>query len=175
MAKEIEYERTFLAKRLPDEIRGIDGVLLHDIMIPDTIRHPHLRLRQRGDAYVITKKYPIDDGDKTEMIEETIPLDKIEFEALQKCSTKDITKYRYNVTIRGYSAEVDVFEEKLQGLVLIDFEFGSSAEKDAFVVPDICLADVSQEEMFAGGMLAGKSYEDIESTLKKYDYGRISI
>lgn len=173
MAREIEYERTFLAKHIPQEIVGEEGTLLHDIMVPDTVRHPHLRLRQKGSKYVITKKYPLRDGDITEMVEETIPLDKEEFEALKKCSTKDIVKRRYNVAIDGYPAEVDVFEEKLRGLVLIDFEFSTSADKDAFIVPGVCLADVSQEEMLAGGILAGRSYDEIEPTLVKYGYGKL--
>lgn len=173
MATEIEYEKTYLAKQLPEEVAGSEGVLLYDIMVPDTVRHPHLRLRQRGDSYTITKKVPLHDNDSTEMLEETIALEQAEFEAIKICSTKDIVKRRYNVTIGGYPAEVDVFEEKLQGLVLIDFEFASSAEKDAFIAPDVCLVDVSQEEMIAGGILAGKSYEDIEPVLKQYNYERI--
>lgn len=175
MATEIEYERTFLAAGLPAEIAGETGALMHDIMIPDTARHPHLRLRQRGETYVITKKVPARDDDLTEMIEETIPLEKAEFDALANSSTKNVVKYRYNVIIDGYPAEVDVFDEKLKGLVLIDFEFASNREKAAFKTPDVCLADVSQEEAFAGGLLAGKSYEDIEPILKKYEYKRIAI
>lgn len=175
MAKEIEYERTFLARHLPEELSGVEGVRMHDVMVPDTVRHPHLRLRHKGEMYVITKKQPVDAADSSEMLEETIPLDKEEFNALAGCSRKDIVKRRYNVTIGGYAAEVDVFGEKLQGLVLIDFEFGSNAEKAAFQVPAVCLADVSQEETLAGGFLAGKSYEDIEPVLKKYGYKKVEV
>lgn len=173
MAREMEYERTFLVKWLPLEIDGIEGSLLHDVMAPDTVPHPHLRLRQKDEMYVITKKVPVHGSDLSEMSEETIPLEKVEFEALAKSSKKDIVKRRYNVAISGYVAEVDVFEGKLHGLVTIDFEFKSSDEKNAFVAPSICLAEVSQEEMLAGGILAGKSYGDIEPTLNKYGYERI--
>lgn len=174
MAKEIEYELTYLAKRIPDEVHGASGVSMHDIMIPDTVRHPHLRLRSQGDSFVITKKVPLNGTDKTEMSEETIPLEEAEFEALKDCSTKDIVKRRYNVSIDGYSAEVDIFEGKLSGLVVIDFEFVSSSEKNAFIAPEVCLVEISQEESFAGGMLAGKSYADIEPLLDKYGYKKIT-
>jgi len=70
-------------------------------------------------------------------------------------------------------AEVDIFEGTLQGLVMIDFEFDSEENKHAFVIPDFCLADVTQEEWVAGGMLAGKSYEDIEKKLKRFGYQKI--
>lgn len=173
MATEIEYERTFLAKIIPEEINKARGIPMHDVMVPDTAHHPNLRLRHQGDTFVITKEKPVQNGDATEMSEETIGLTKAEFEALASSSTKDIAKTRYKVEIDGYPAEVDVFGAQLTGLVLIDFEFGSKAERDNFTAPEVCLAEVSQEEFTAGGFLAGKSYEDIESELHKYDYKKI--
>ena len=173
MATEIEYELTFLAKKIPDEIKGVNGIPMHDIMVPDTVPHPHLRLRHQGDSYVITKKVPVQSGDSTEMIEETIPLEEVEFEALAKSSTKDVIKTRYKVDIGGYPAEVDVFGGKLKGLVLIDFEFSSNEQKEKFIMPDVCLANVSNLEFIAGGFIAGKSFEDIEHELDKFGYKRL--
>ena len=49
MATEIEYELTFLAKKIPGEIKGVNGIPMHDIMVPDTVLHPHLRLRHQAD------------------------------------------------------------------------------------------------------------------------------
>ena len=173
MAYEVEYEKTYLAREIPAEVNGVDGVVLHDIMVPDTSRHPHLRLRHKGDKFTITKKVQLREGDSTEMSEETIPLEREEFEALEKCSTKQILKKRYEVVIDGYAAEVDIFGGALKGLVLIDFEFASKEEKDNFIPPTVCLADVSQEESTAGGYLAGKSYSDIKEFLDKYGYIKI--
>lgn len=175
MATEMEYELTYLAKRVPEEVQGVKGEYICDIYVPDTVSHSHLRLRQRGDMYVITKKVPVDDADSSEQTEETIPLEKEEYEALATCSKKVVAKRRYKVVIEGRMAEVDVFEEQLSGLVEIDFEFDSSAEKAAFIVPDVCLADVTQEEAFAGGYLAGRSYEDIEPVLDKYGYKKLEV
>lgn len=173
MAKEVEYELTFLAKAIPTEIKGITGELIRDVYVPDTAPHAHLRLRQRGETYVITKKVPAHGADASEQTEETIPLEKEEYDALATCSTKVVAKRRYKVVINGYPAEVDVFEEQLTGLVEIDFEFGSSEEKAAFVVPEVCLADVTQEEAFAGGFLSGRSYSDIEPVLDNYGYKKL--
>ena len=66
-----------------------------------------------------------------------------------------------------------MFEEGLKGLVLVDFEFSDVDEKNKFKTSDSMLADVTPEEFIAGGMLAGKRYEDIERELKKYGYKRI--
>ena len=169
---ELELERTFLAKELPKEIEGADFVEIVDTYIPDGPEHSHLRLRKKGDKYSITKKNPIED-DVSEIMEYTIELTPEEYEALCGCSNKRVVKKRYYAKIDGFDAEVDVFEEGLRGLVLVDFEFSDVDEKNKFKTPDSMLADVTPEEFIAGGMLAGKRYEDIEGELKKYGYKRI--
>lgn len=173
MATEIEYEKTYLAKRLPEGLASARSVVIRDVYVPETARHAVLRLRAKDDSYVITKKTILHGTDSSIMNEETIPLSTEEYQALASCSKKEFVKRRHFMKIEGHDAEVDVFEEKLKGLVIIDFEFPSEKEKQQFVMPDICLADVTQEEGIAGGILAGKSYEDIESLLKSYQYERI--
>jgi CYTH domain-containing protein len=175
MATEIEYEKTYLAKRLPEGLDMAKSVLIRDVYVPETARHAVLRIRAKNDDYVITKKTIAHGTDSSTMNEETIPLSVEEYGALVGCSNKGFVKRRYFVAIDGYSAEVDVFDEQLKGLVLIDFEFSSQEAKDEFVVPDICFADVTQEEGLAGGILAGKSYEDIAPILKKYAYNKLEV
>lgn len=168
---EIELEYTYLAERLPEELKGVVPKRLIDVYIPEaTHTHPHLRVRKRGDIYEITKKSPLHQSDSSVMVEQTIPLDQVEFEHLSKASTVRIVKDRYNVMINNYPAEVDVFQEGLRGLVLIDFEFATVDEKRSFVAPKICFADVTQEDFIAGGLLAGKTYVDIEDDLKRFGY-----
>jgi CYTH domain-containing protein len=168
---EIELEHTYLARHLPEELKGATPKRLIDVYIPEvTNTHPHLRVRKKGDMYEITKKSPLHQGDSSVMVEQTIPLDRVEFEHLSHASTVRIVKDRYNVTIDNYPAEVDVFQEDLRGLVLIDFEFTTVEEKRSFVAPEICFADVTQEDFIAGGLLAGKTYADIEGDLKRFGY-----
>ncbi len=172
---EIEYELTFLARALPLEISGLKPKRLIDIYVPEDMSvHPHLRLRQKGNSYEITKKQPVADGDSSTQVEITIPLKKEEFDTLATSSKRSVVKDRYKVIIASRPAEVDVFRDKLEGLVLIDFEFASQKEKAAFKAPDICLADVTQEAFTAGGLLAGQSYANIAAELKKYGYTSIS-
>ncbi|HSX17860.1 MAG TPA: hypothetical protein VLE51_00695 [Candidatus Saccharimonadales bacterium] len=167
---ELELELTFLAKYLPKEIDGIEPTMLKDIYVPESAPHPNLRIRQNGNSFEITRKQPVSEGDASAQTEQTITLDKAEFDDLSKSSNKSVAKKRYQVKIDGRPAEVDVFQEKLTGLVLIDFEFGSAAEKTAFEAPDCCLADVTQEEFIAGGILSGKSYSDIKDELLRFNY-----
>ena len=55
----------------------------------------------------------------------------------------------------------------------MDFEFNTLAEKSAFKMPSIALADVTQEDFIAGGLLAGKTYNDIASELERFNYRRV--
>ena len=173
MSQELELELTFLAKELPEDIKTAEPTRIVDVYIPDTPEHSHLRLRQKGEKYEITKKMPVAKGNASEQIEQTIPLTREEFAALSSCSKKRVAKDRYNIVIEGKMAEVDVFVDELKGLILIDFEFNTVEEKSAFEVPSIALADVTQEDFVAGGLLAGKTYYDIAPELKRFNYKQI--
>ncbi len=58
---------------------------------------------------------------------------------------------------------------------MVDFEFKNLKEKDAFTMPDFCLAEVTQEEFTAGGMLCGKDFADIEENLEKFNYKKLFL
>ena len=173
MSVEIEREKTYLASRIPDDLTIDKSIVIQDIYIPEHSSHASLRLRQKGDKYEMTKKVQIIKGDSSRQTEHTIPLSVEEFEALASCSTKSLQKRRYYTQIEGYNAEVDVYEEALEGLIVIDFEFASDADLEGFVQPKVALADVTQDEIVGGGFLAGRSYEDIEDGLERYGYERI--
>ncbi|MEW5955482.1 MAG: hypothetical protein AB1626_03020 [Candidatus Micrarchaeota archaeon] len=171
--RELELEKTFLAKALPPELDKTRFDDLLDVYIPATAHHPVLRIRKKGGKLEITKKQPAKDGDASEQYEHTIPLTPAEFEALSKIEGKRLHKHRYYCNWNGTMAEVDVFQDDLAGLVLVDFEFSSPEEKAAFETPEFCLTDVTQEDFVAGGMLCGKKYSDIEPELKKFGYAKI--
>jgi hypothetical protein len=73
MSTEIEYEKTYLLRSLPEGIKNAKYVLIRDVYIPDTDRHPHLRLRQKDDLYVITKKCPVTGADSSKQYEHNSP------------------------------------------------------------------------------------------------------
>jgi CYTH domain-containing protein len=138
--------------------------------VPADAKHPVLRLRRRGDRYELTKKEPVDGVDSTRQNEHTIKLSSEEAAAFDVVKAKRFIKRRYYCQVDGHDAELDLYEADLAGLAVIDFEFKSDADMAAFQMPDICLADVSQETALAGGMLAGKSYADLTPALTAYNY-----
>lgn len=173
MKPELELELTFLAKELPREIGEVEPERIVDIYVPRTASLPHLRLRQRGEKYEITKKMPTMEGDYSKQVEQTIRLSREEYLAFLNCDGRRVVKDRYGVLLEGRRAEVDVFREGLEGLVLIDFEFETEEEKANFVMPKVALAEVTQEDFVAGGVLAGKGYEEIKAELMRFNYQKL--
>jgi len=171
---ELELERTFLLKEKPEGLEKCKSVEILDIYIPKTVPHPTLRIRKRGSVFEMTKKSPTTNGDSSEQNEQTISLSEKEFTELSALSGKKSRKIRYYYPVDSFTAEIDVFLDDLEGLALVDFEFNSVEEKNNFVMPNFCLADVTQEEFVAGGFLAGKKYSDIEPFLDKYNYQKLN-
>lgn len=170
----LEIERTFLAVSLPDEINLVEATYMEDAYIPEELSvHPKTRVRRRGDRFELTKKIPFPSGNSLIHEEKTIQLDENEYHCLSAASQRSIQKLRYTVSIDGYKAEVDVFKGRLEGLVLIDFEFNETSSSEEFAVPDCCLVEVTNRETFAGGMLSGKCFADIEAELSALGYSAI--
>lgn len=170
---EIELERTFLLKYIPKGLEECEFKEILDIYIPADSIHPVTRIRKSGDKFVITKKEPISGTDSSEQSEHTISLTENEFNELSQIQGKRLHKNRHFYAHENKIAEVDVFLDKLEGLAVVDFEFSSRKEMEAFEMPDFCLAEVTQDKTIAGGMLAGKSYVDFEKNLEKYGYKKI--
>jgi len=172
--QQIEIEKTYLAKYLPGNLKAFPHKEIIDIYFPAEVHHPTLRIRQSGDKFQITKKWPTGD-DHSQHIEHNADITKEEFEALAKASNRRIHKNRYYYPIGEKTAEVDVFLEKLEGLVVVDVEFDSAEELSKSTMPEFCLVDVTQDEWLAGGVLSGKSYFDLEEILAKYHYQKLVI
>ena len=166
-------EKTYLAKELAD-LTNCEYKEMIDIYIPKAIAHAPIRIRKNGDKYEITKKQPLNEGDSSRLVEQTINLSEKEFNALgEEVVGRRIYKNRYLFDYNGRFAEIDVFLNDLAGLVLVDFEFDKEEEKNVFEMPNFCLADLTQEAFIAGGMLCGKNYSDIEVDLARFNYKNI--
>jgi len=175
MSQEIEIEKTYLAKFLPTGLKKCESKKMLDIYIPKQSKHAKLRIRQSGSSHVITKKSPISENNASTQLEETIKIAPDEFKAFLKMSSNKISKVRYYFPYKNQIAEIDVFLGKHKGLVLIDFEFKNHKDLHNFIMPDFCLADVTEEELIAGGVLSHRSLSSIMPVLKKYNYKKINL
>jgi CYTH domain-containing protein len=143
------------------------------VYFPVHVQHTHLRIRRSGDDYELTKKTSLDPNGQGQQREENIALSAEEYQSLSKGESRTVSKVRYYMPYQGHTAVVEIFTGKLEGLVTVEAEFDTVAEKDAFLMPDFCLADITQDEAFAGGVLAGKSYDDVSAMLARYHYKRL--
>ncbi len=172
----IELEKTYLAKKLPENLKSCRSKEIIDVYIPKSSVHPKIRLRKNGDRYELTKKEPVNEGDASHFEEQTIILTETEFDNLNRqLDGKRVHKIRYYYSHEGRTAEVDVFQDELLGLVIVDFEFSNLDEKDDFKMPDFCLAEITQAGFTAGGMICGKTYSDIEGKLRKFGYKKLFL
>lgn len=171
-----EFELTYLIKNLPINFSlEVDSKEILDIYLPASSDHATLRVRKMGDEYEITKKEPVSGTDSSHQNENTIPLTKDEFGDLATLEGKRVRKIRYYYKEDAVTYEIDIFQDALKGLILVDIEFSSNADKSKFIPPNWVLADVTQEKFVAGGVLCGKSYTDIESNLALYNYKQVLI
>jgi CYTH domain-containing protein len=171
----IELERTFLAKYIPKDLAGCKSKEIFDIYIPKNKEHPTIRMRKNGEKFEMTKKEPVHGTDSSHQEEQTIILTEEEFKEISKIGGKELRKRRYYYPYKDKFAEVDVFQDLLSGLVVVDFEFETMEEKDAFIAPDFCSKEVTQEKFTAGGMISGKSFSEIENYLKKFGYKKLFL
>lgn len=169
----IELERTFLVKCLPPGWRRCPKCLIVDRYLPYRALHPGIRLRQKGNSFTLTKKRPLSLKDFSRQEEQTIILSAAELAAFKKLKAKTVAKTRHYFRWHRLIIEFDIFRAPLKGLVLADIEFTSVKQLRLFQPPDFLLADVTQSATIAGGKLAGKSYRQIQSFLKRYHYRRL--
>ena len=170
MSKEIEVEKTYLAKYLPENLQDCAFKEMEDIYLPKEAEHAHLRIRKNGGSFVITKKEPIVGENASMHTEHTIKLTPEEFQSFSDIDGNRISKVRYYYPYQGMMAEIDIFSGKMAGLVLVDFEFSSREEMDKFEMPDFCLADVTEEEFVAGGVICKHSFDSLQDELEKFGY-----
>lgn len=171
--EETEFELTFLARELPEGLKVCEYKEIIDFYVPNRKKHPSLRIRKDGNSFILTRKQPAKWDDPSHQIETHMDLDELEFIYLSRNqSLLKLRKVRYFYQFQNKTFHIDIFQDELEGLVLVEIEFDSAKEKKDFKMPSFCLSDVTKEEFIAGGMLAGKSFRDIKETLDKFDYKR---
>lgn len=164
---EIEKELTFLLNKLPDDIESWESEFLADTYVPENSDNPQVRLRQRGNKYYLTKKYPLDAKDLSTMVEETINLSQQEYEYFQLAiKGKYLAKTRYVKKINDLTIEIDQYLDNLAPLLVLDIEWQSQSPEKSLIDSFDIVREITQTANLAAGKIAGKNYEDIEQYLK---------
>jgi len=137
--KQMEIERVFLIKQLPNDLDGCEPIKIKagDFYNPDELsvnRVDHLNIRQKGDRYEIRKKEGSSDYKK---LEHAIYITKEEFDILMTVATQKHEKNMYLYPLADKSiGEIDIYLGKLIGYARVEVEFKNEEEMKNFVPPD---------------------------------------
>lgn len=146
----MEIEKKFLLKNLPNNLSSYRCLNLIQAYISTD---PVIRLRNNNNEdYFLTLK------SKGHLVREEIefPLTQEQFSNLwSKIESDVIVKKRYLIPIQGnLTAELDVYEDSLEGLTTVEVEFSSEAEAESFSPPSWFGKDVTHDSRYKNSSLA---------------------
>lgn len=161
----MEIERKYAVNQLPEELsqykfkRIEQGYLCHN---------PTIRIRKSNNDYILTYKSKLSEKmHKDSAIfnhEVELPLSKEAYEELvQKTDHHMIQKIRYLIPLEGgLTAELDVFEGLLKGLIFAEVEFPDERTSVEFVPPSWFGKELSSDKRFSNYNLSKLSrYEEL--------------
>ena len=159
-----EYERRFLLDALPPG--ATDPRRIVDLYLEGT----RLRLRtvERPDAGTERKlghKRRLAADDPRAILHTSMYLDENEHRALAALPARRLVKIRWAVEVDGRQGSANVFQESLEGLILLEVDLGDPSLLDGFVPPAWAGAEVTEDEAFTGGQLAGRSFDELGAAL----------
>jgi len=144
----MEIERKFLTKQIPFDITAYPYKQISQAYISFS---PTIRIRQSDEKYILTVK------GKGHLAREEFELllTKEDYDRLLlKTEGAPVIKKRYLVPVEKYTAEVDIYEGELEGLMTTEVEFPSLEEAENFVAPDWFGKDVSEEKAYKNTSLS---------------------
>ena len=155
-----EFERRFLLSDIPPGVTNPRNIV--DLYIDKT----RLRLRAVEQADTATRlklghKRRLVATDPTAIMHTSMYLDSTEFDVLASLPSTRLAKTRWAIDIDGQPGSVDVFQEALTGLVIVEVDCEDRSRLDDFVPPAWAGPEVTGDEAFTGGALAGKSLGDL--------------
>ena len=145
----MEIERKFLTKEIPFDITKYPYKQISQAYISFS---PTIRIRKSNEDYILTVK------GKGHLAREEfeLPLSKEDYDRLfLKTEGTPVIKKRYLVPVAGdLTAEVDIYEGELEGLMTTEVEFPSLEAAHAFTAPEWFGKDVSEERAYKNTSLS---------------------
>jgi adenylate cyclase len=144
-----EIERKFLLERLPDglPIDSEDHIEQGYLAVGDD----QVRLRKRGDRYLITVKR----GHGLVREEVEVPLARESFERLWPLTEgRRLEKTRLATPVGEHTAEIDLYEGPLDGLKTVEVEFEDETAAGVFSPPDWFARELTGDGRYSNTRLA---------------------
>jgi CYTH domain-containing protein len=159
-----EIERKFLLGELPERLAGHSGERISQGYLTNG-EGPEIRLRRADERTLLTVKTGA--GEVREELE--VELDPHLFRTLWPLTAvRRVTKTRLREPLgSGREAEVDVYAENLDGLVVAEVEFSSTEESREFEPPAWLGKEITGDERYANRELAMSEGPPIETPEKQ--------
>lgn len=150
-----EIERKYLVPAPPADLRTHASQQLQQGYLAVTEDGTEVRLRRRGDHCSLTVKSPLEGSEGLARWESEVPVTAEQFHALWPATRgKRVEKTRFQVPVTGATAEVDVYESALQGLVTAEVEFATAEAAAAFEAPPWFGREVTSDSRYKNQQLA---------------------
>jgi adenylate cyclase len=148
----VEIERKFVLAARPPDLDAREHARIEQGYVALDENGTEVRVRRKGDTRVMTIK----SGSGLTRGEEEWPLEPDRFDALWPLTDgRRVVKTRYLVPLEdGLTAEVDVYEDTLEGLMTAEVEFASEPDSDAFAAPEWLGREVTGDARYANRTLA---------------------
>lgn len=146
----MEIEKKFIPNEIPKDLAQFKN---HKIEQAYLNTAPVIRIRKQDDEYYLTYK----GGGMMAREEYNLPLNAESYQHLrEKADGNIITKTRYLIPINdgNLTAELDIFEGKFSGMLLVEVEFDSIEQADAFQKPDWFGEEVTHDKMYHNSYLS---------------------
>ncbi len=128
----LEIERKFLIRQLPTGLGEQQGERIEQGYLAIDANLTEVRLRHRGEKYYLTVK----GAGMVIRNEWEMEIPENQFNKFWPATIgRRLTKTRYEIPYENVMIEIDIYADKLKGLVTAEVEFKSEAEMERFVPP----------------------------------------
>ena len=144
-----KIERKYLVSGIPDNIDSYPCRFIEQGYLNTA---PVVRVRRDNDNYYLTYK----GGGMMAREEYNLPLnEKSYYHLREKADGNIITKTRFLIPLEdGHTAELDIFEGKFAGMLLVEVEFSSIEDANSFVPPKWFGKDVTNDGHYHNSYLS---------------------
>jgi adenylate cyclase len=146
-----EIERKFVVEKVPENLNQFSSKEILQGYLAITRDDTEVRVRKIGGSCFLTVKH----GSGKIRVEEEIKISPKQFSSLWLLTKgKRIEKNRYRIPYAGVIIELDVYRQRLQGLIIAEAEFPTEEASRIFHAPGWLGAEVTQDEKYKNRNLA---------------------
>jgi CYTH domain-containing protein len=159
-----EYERRFLLDAVPPGVanprRIVDRYIESTRLRLRTVHHPDGAIEHK----LGHKRRPVA-TDPTVILHTSLYLDDEEHAVMAALPARDLHKTRWAIDLGAGTGSVNVFDAPLTGLILLEVDLDDPDRLTAFEPPSWAGPEVTRDEAFTGGALAGRTMDDLAPSL----------